>query len=144
MGAIKQQLPASCEKENVNRVCNPKRKRRYIPHSERAVEKVNRRNASERSRMMRINEAFQALQNHLPVMQDIEKRVAKEQILSWAAEYIQSLSDIIKYHDLQMGCRKSCQALSYDNSNTQVRYRIIIVLHKTCTYSIVDLSSVQM
>lgn len=130
MGAIKQLLPASCEKENINRVCNPKRKRRYIPHSERAVEKVNRRNASERSRMMRINEAFQVLQSHLPVMQDMDKRVAKEQILNWAAEYIQSLSDIIRNHDLQIGCKRNVKAFSFDHSNAQVKYDIVIVFIK--------------
>lgn len=72
-----------------------KKKRRYVPHCERTTDSINKRNARERRRMERFNNAFHALKMRLPTLKKAKKRVAKERIMREAAEYIQQLSSLL-------------------------------------------------
>ena len=72
-----------------------RKKRRYVPHSLRTTDSVNKRNARERRRMQRFNDAFDALKSRLPQLKNAKKRVAKERIMREAVDYIRHLSGVL-------------------------------------------------
>ena len=68
-----------------------RRKRRHIPHRERPLEAVIKRNQRERRRVDDVNLAFKRLQTFLPRVQKNHRRVSKMAILQHAIEYIHEL-----------------------------------------------------
>ena len=72
-----------------------RKKRRYVPHALRTSDSVNKRNARERRRMQRFNDAFDALKSRLPQLKNAKKRVAKERIMREAVDYIRHLVDVL-------------------------------------------------
>ena len=74
--------------------CRPtkkRRKRRHVPHHERPLEAVIKRNERERRRVDDVNGAFKRLQTHLPRACKSHRRVSKMAILQHAIEYISEL-----------------------------------------------------
>ncbi|ESO85769.1 hypothetical protein LOTGIDRAFT_167740 [Lottia gigantea] len=76
-----------------------KKRKEHIPHSKRPNEYVVKRNRRERERVDNVNQAFVNLRDHLPFRKN-DNRMSKISILKSASEYIQSLSGVIRTHDL--------------------------------------------
>ena len=76
-------------------VQKPKRKRKYVPHYMRSEESALKRNARERRRQGRINDALDRLNLHLPQAGSGERKAGKEGIIRRAIDYIQTLSSIL-------------------------------------------------
>ena len=76
-------------------VQKPKRRRKYVPHHMRSEESALKRNARERRRQGRINDALDRLNLHLPQTGSGERKAGKEGIVRKAIEYIQTLSSIL-------------------------------------------------
>ena len=71
-----------------------KKKRRHIPHRERPVHAVKKRNERERNRVTGVNEALFVLRDHLP--EDMrQQRLSKINILYSAIDYIDYLSRVL-------------------------------------------------
>ncbi|VDD87645.1 unnamed protein product [Enterobius vermicularis] len=64
--------------------------------SKKAPHEVSKRNERERIRVSTVNQAFLALQRHLPSIRSHNKRVSKLRILKTAISYIQSLQDLLQ------------------------------------------------
>ena len=89
-----------------------RRKRRHIPHAERPLEAVQKRNERERQRVHEVNAAFLNLLNHLPQHQTMSyqltmhqmtatrtassSKMSKINILRQAIAYIDNLSNILQ------------------------------------------------
>ncbi|OWF38909.1 achaete-scute homolog 2-like [Mizuhopecten yessoensis] len=72
------------------------RKRRHVPHSQRSPEYVLHRNTRERRRVEAINDAFQLLKKHVPLIDETDDKASKVGILYGAARYIRVLADILE------------------------------------------------
>ena len=81
--------------EYIHKVHKPKRRRKYVPHHMRSEESALKRNASERRRQGRINNALDSLNRYLPQAGPGDKKWGKEGIVRRAIEYIQTLSSIL-------------------------------------------------
>ena len=76
-------------------VQKPKRRRKYVPHHMRSEESALKRNARERRRQGRINDALDRLNLHLPQTGPGDRKAGKEGIIRRAIDYIQTLSSIL-------------------------------------------------
>ena len=76
-------------------VQKPKRRRKYVPHHMRSEESALKRNARERRRQCRINDALDRLNLHLPQTGSRDRKAGKEGIIRRAVEYIETLSSIL-------------------------------------------------
>ena len=76
-------------------VQNPKRHRKYVPHHMRSAESALKRNARERRRQGRINDALDRLNLHLPQTTTGSRKPGKEDIIRMAIEHIRNLSSIL-------------------------------------------------
>ena len=77
-------------------VHKPKRRRKYVPHHMRSEEYALKRNARERRRQGRINDALDSLNCLLPQTGSGNKKCGKEDIIQRAIECIQTLSSILE------------------------------------------------
>ena len=82
--------------KDIHAVQKPKRRRKYVPRHMRSEESALKRNARERRRQCRINDALDKLNQHLPETGSGNKKSGKEGIIRRAIEYIQSLSSILE------------------------------------------------
>ena len=73
----------------------PKRRRRHIPHSDRPIDAVRKRNERERKRVDDVNSAFVDLQLHLPSDGRPRRRLSKIKVLQTAIDYIDQLSSTL-------------------------------------------------
>ena len=73
-------------------VQKPKRRRKYVPHHMRSEESALKRNARERRRQGRINDALDRLNLHLPQRGTGDRKAGKECIIRRAIKYIETLS----------------------------------------------------
>ena len=76
-------------------VQKPKRHRKYVPHHMRTEESALKRNARERRRQGRINDAIDRLNLHLPHTTTGSRKPGKEGIIRRAIEHIRNLSLIL-------------------------------------------------
>ena len=76
-------------------VQKPKHRRKYVPHHMRSEESALKRNARERRRQGRINDALDKLNLHLPQTGTGDRKPGKEGIIRRAIDYIQTLSSIL-------------------------------------------------
>ena len=67
---------------------------KYVPHSQKPVQVVVKRNARERRRVQTINGAFSVLRRHLPY-ENRHKRLSKVKTLQIAIEYIDYLRTMV-------------------------------------------------
>ena len=72
-----------------------KRTRKYVPHHLRSVESASKRNARERKRQTRLNDALEQLRDRLPTELTERKKLAKGAIMSAAVEYIEQLTTML-------------------------------------------------
>ena len=72
-----------------------KRRRKYLPHHMRSEESALKRNARERRRQGRINDALDRLNLHLPRIGSGNRKSGKEGIIRRTIDYIDSLSLIL-------------------------------------------------
>ena len=77
-------------------VQKPKRRRKYVSHHMRSEESALKRNARERRRQGRINDALDRLNLHLPQTGTRDRKPGKEGIIRRAIDYIQTLSSILE------------------------------------------------
>ena len=84
-----------CAVTGTSGVQKPKRRRKYVPHHMRSAESALKRNARERRRQCRINDALDRLNLHLPRMGSGDRKAGKEGIIRMAIDYIQTLSSIL-------------------------------------------------
>ena len=77
-------------------VQKPKRCRKYVPHHMRSEESALKRNARERRRQGRINDALDRLNLHLPQTGCGDRKSGKEGIIRRAIKYIETLSSILE------------------------------------------------
>ena len=78
-----------------NGVQKPKHRRKYVPHHMRSEESALKRNARERRRQNRINDALDRLNLHLPRIGSGNGKTGKEGIIRRAIDHIQTLSSIL-------------------------------------------------
>lgn len=71
---------------------------KHIPHREKPVHLVARRNARERKRVQAVNMAFVRLRKSVPV-ENRNKRLSKVKTLHRAIEYISALENLLKETD---------------------------------------------
>ena len=76
-------------------VQKPKLRRKYVPHHMRSEESALKRNARERRRQGRINDALDRLNLHLPQTGPEDRKAGKEGIIRRAIKYIDTLSSIL-------------------------------------------------
>ena len=79
---------------------NTKDKSRYkhIPHRQKPVQVVVKRNARERRRVQTVNGAFTSLRKHIPY-ENRHKRLSKVKTLRIAIDYIRQLEHVLGEHD---------------------------------------------
>ena len=82
--------------KGIHTVQKPKRRRKYVPRHMRSEESALKRNARERRRQSRINEALNKLNQHLPQTGHGNKKCGKEGIIRRAIEYIQTLLSVLE------------------------------------------------
>ncbi|CAG2182945.1 unnamed protein product, partial [Oppiella nova] len=75
---------------------------KHIPHREKPIHLVARRNARERRRVQAVNSAFVRLRKCVPI-ENRNKRLSKVKTLHRAIEYIAGLQDLIREADQQEG-----------------------------------------
>lgn len=68
---------------------------KHVPHREKPVHLVARRNARERRRVQAVNSAFARLRKCVPV-ENRNKRLSKVKTLQRAIEYIAALQDVLQ------------------------------------------------
>ena len=85
-----------CTSMEKRQQCKLKRRRQHVPHSQRSIESVQRRNERERRRVNDVNSAFKELSKHIPFMVDNRKKISKINILRSAITYIEYLSILLK------------------------------------------------
>ena len=73
---------------------------KYIPHSEKPPQLVERRNARERRRVESVNSAFVRLRRIVPY-ENRHKRLSKAKTLRTAINYISHLKQLIDQYDMQ-------------------------------------------
>lgn len=71
---------------------------KHVPHREKPIHLVARRNARERKRVQAVNSAFVRLRKCVPV-ENRNKRLSKVKTLHRAIEYIAALEDILHDND---------------------------------------------
>ncbi|KAK3583973.1 hypothetical protein CHS0354_033768 [Potamilus streckersoni] len=79
-----------------------KRTDKHVPHSEKPLHLVAKRNARERKRVQAVNSAFLRLRRSVPY-EPKHKRLSKVKTLKLAIEYIKQMSEMIEDHDRQFG-----------------------------------------
>ncbi|CAG2116620.1 unnamed protein product [Medioppia subpectinata] len=75
---------------------------KHVPHREKPIHLVARRNARERRRVQAVNSAFVRLRKCVPV-ENRNKRLSKVKTLHRAIEYIAGLQDLLREADQQEG-----------------------------------------
>ncbi len=71
---------------------------KHVPHREKPVHLVQRRNARERRRVQAVNSAFVRLRRHIP-HENKNKRLSKVKTLRTAIDYINEMHRLIQDHD---------------------------------------------
>ena len=71
---------------------------KHVPHREKPVQVVARRNARERRRVQTVNSAFTRLRKHIPY-ENRHKRLSKVKTLRIAIDYIRQLEEMLGKHD---------------------------------------------
>ena len=75
---------------------------KHVPHRDKPVHLVARRNARERRRVQAVNSAFMRLRKCVPV-ENRNKRLSKVKTLHRAIEYIAGLQDLLREADERDG-----------------------------------------